>query len=66
MMADIRLKVDEVKLCIKDEKLYLHGVRRDLAGHIVDHVDLILPWSFQRAVANLDNIESHSSDDNDR
>ena len=64
-MADIRLRVDEVRLCIKDAQLYLHGVRRDSDGRIVDHVDLILPWNFQRAVANVDNIEDHSLE-NDR
>lgn len=59
-MADIRLQVNEVRLCIKDAQLYLHGIRRDAEGRVVDHVDLILPWTFQRTVANLDNIDYHS------
>ena len=64
-MTHIRLQVHEVKLCVKNAQLYLHGVRRDAEGRIVDHVDLILPWSFQRAVANVDNIERHALDGND-
>ena len=64
-MADIRLRVDEVKLCVKDAQLYLHGVRRDVDGRVVDHVDLILPWNFQRAVTNLDGIHYGSLDDED-
>lgn len=59
-MADIRLRVDEVKLCVKDAQLFLHGVRKDSAGHIVDHVDLILPWNFQHALTNLDGIDYQS------
>lgn len=62
-MAEIRLQVHEVKLCVKNAQLYLHGVRRDAAGRIIDHVDLILPWAFQRAVANLDAINYHSLED---
>ena len=62
-MADIRLQVHEVRLCIKNAQLYLHGVRRDAEGRIVDHVDLILPWNFQRALANFDAIDYHSLDD---
>ncbi len=61
-MAHIRLQVNEVKLCVKDAQLYLHGIRRDEAGRVVDHIDLILPWNFQRAVANVDNINAHSRD----
>jgi len=64
-MADIRLKVDEVKLCVKGAQLYLHGVRRDRDGQVVDHVDLMLPWNFQRAVANLDNLELHTRNGHD-
>ena len=59
-MADIRLQVDEVKLCRKDAKLFLHGVRRDAHGRLVDHVDVILPWAFERALANLDNLDRMS------
>ena len=62
-MADIRLQVDEVKFCVKDARVYLHGVRRDAEGRIVDHVDLILPWNFQRALANFDGIDYRSLDD---
>ena len=62
-MATIRLQVDEVKLCVKNAQLYLHGVCRDAAGRVVDHIDLILPWAFQRAVANLDAINYHSLED---
>lgn len=62
-MAQIRLQVDEVKLCVKNAQRYLHGVRRDVAGRIVDHIDLILPWTFERAIANLDAINYHSLDD---
>ncbi|GEM_PF-4032681 len=61
-MADIRLQVNEVKLCIKNARLYLHGVRRDAEGRVVDHVDVILPWNFQRAITNLDNIDYHALD----
>ena len=62
-MAAIRLQVDEVQLCVKNTQFCLHGVRRDAAGHIIDHIDLILPWTFQRAVANLDAINYHSLED---
>ena len=62
-MADIRLRLDEVRLCIKDAQLMLHGVRHDEAGHIVDHVDITLPWSCQQALsrlANFDGIDDRS------
>ena len=52
-----------MKLCVKNAQLYLHGVRRDVAGRIIDHIDLILPWAFQRAVSNLDAINYHSLED---
>ena len=64
-MAAIRLQVHEVKLCVKNAQLYLHGVRRDAAGHIIDHIDLILPWGFQRALAHLDAMNSHSLEEDD-
>ena len=56
-MADIRLKLDEVKLCIKDAQLILHGVRRDASGAIADHVDIALPWSCQQALGRLANFD---------
>lgn len=56
-MAHIRLHVNEVKLCVKNTQLFLHGVRRDAQGRVVDHVDLILPWAFERALANLDHLD---------
>lgn len=59
-MAHIRLEVDEVRLCVKNERLFLHGLRRDTEGRVVDHVDLVLPWTFQRALTHLDNINSHA------
>lgn len=62
-MADIRLKLDEVKLCIKDMQFMLHGVRRSAAGQIIDHVDIVLPWSAQHALSqltNFDGINYHS------
>ena len=64
-MAAIRLQVDEVKLCVKDTQLYLRGVRRDSAGRVLDHIDLILPWTFERAVANIDAINSRAREDDD-
>ena len=62
-MAAIRLQVDEVKLCVKNTQLYLHGVRRDAAGRVLDHIDLVLPWMFERAIANIDAINSRSLED---
>jgi len=56
-MADIRLQLDEVRLCIKNAQLILHGVRHDATGHIVDHVDLTLPWSVQQALSRLANFD---------
>jgi len=56
-MAHVRIHVNEVKLCVKNAQLYLHGVRRDGQGRVVDHVDVVLPWAFERALANLDNLE---------
>jgi hypothetical protein len=61
-MAEIRLKLDEVKLCVKDAQLILHGVRLDAQGYIIDHVDIALPWDFQRTVANFDGIDYRSLD----
>lgn len=57
MMAAIHLQVDEVQLCVKNAQLYLHGVRRDAAGQIIDHIDLILPWTFQQALSRLTNLD---------
>lgn len=62
-MAEVRLHVNEVKLCVKGAQLYLHGVRRDGDGRVLDHIDLILPWAFERALANLDGMNYHSLDD---
>jgi len=62
-MADIRLKLDEVKLCIKNAQLVLHGVRHDATGAIADHIDLVLPWSAQQTLQgflNLDGINYQS------
>ncbi len=56
-MADIRLKLDEVKLCVKDAQLLLHGVRRDSNGQLVDHIDITLPWSFHQALGRLVNFD---------
>ena len=64
-MAEIRLRLDEVKLCIKNAQLILHGVRCDVSGQIVDHIDITLPWGFQKCVsrlANFDGIDYHSLD----
>jgi hypothetical protein len=61
-MADIRLTLDEVQLCVKEAQLVLHGVRRDAEGRVVDHVDITLPWGFQRTVANFDGIDYRSLD----
>lgn len=62
-MADIRLKLDEVKLCIKNAQLVLHGIRHDATGAIADHIDLVLPWNAQQALQgfmNLDGINYQS------
>ena len=56
-MADIRLQLDEVKLCIKDVRLTLHGVRHDRSGHIIDHIDIVLPWEFQHTLSKLANLD---------
>jgi hypothetical protein len=56
-MADIRLQVDEVKLCIKDAQLTLPGVRHDRGGYIVDHIDIVLPWEFQHTLSTLANLD---------
>ena len=56
-MADIRMDVNEVTLCVKGARLLLHGIRRDAQGRIIDHVDLVLPWSAQRALANIANLD---------
>jgi hypothetical protein len=56
-MADIRLTLDEVRLCIKDAQLILHGVRCDASGQIVDHIDIALPWNFQQTLARLQNFD---------
>lgn len=65
-MADIRLKLDEVKLCIKGMQLMLHGVKYGDRKEVVDHVDIVLPWSVQRALsrlANFDGIDYRSLND---
>lgn len=56
-MADIRLKLDEVKLCIKDMQFMLHGVRYGHNKQVVDHVDIVLPWGFQQALGRLANFD---------
>jgi hypothetical protein len=56
-MADIRLKLDEVKLCIKNAQLVLHGIRHDATGAIADPIDLARPWSAQQALQGLLNVD---------
>ena len=62
-MADIRLKLDAVLWSIKDAQLILHGVRRDATGAVTDHVDIALPWGFQRTLTNFDGINYRSLED---
>jgi hypothetical protein len=65
-MAEIRLKLDEVTLCIKDAQIILHGIRRERTGAVADHVDITLPWSVQRFLphaVNLDGIDYRSLDE---
>ena len=56
-MAEIRLRLDEVKLCIKDAQLILHGVRRDASGAVADHIDIALPWECRQALDRLTNFD---------
>lgn len=56
-MADIRLKLDEVKFCIKNAQVVLHGIRRDATGAIADHIDIALPWNAQRILSTLANFD---------
>jgi len=65
-MADVRMRLDEVRLCIKDAQLVLHGVRRNSGGEVIDHVDIALPWGFRDALVkpvNLDGINYPSFND---
>jgi len=66
-MAEIRLRVDEAALCVKDAQLILHGVRRDRTGQVVDHIDVVLPWAFRAQLArttNFDGIDYRSLEGN--
>jgi len=56
------MALDDVRLCIKGAQLILHGVRFDANGQIADHIDIVLPWGFQRALSNFDGIDYRSLD----
>ena len=63
-MANIRMQVDEAALCVQGAQLILHGVRRDVTtSRVLEHIDIVLPWNFQRTLTNLDGINYESLDD---
>lgn len=63
-MANIRMQVDEAALCVQDAQLILHGVRRDVAtSRVLEHIDIVLPWDFQRTLMNFDGINYQSLND---